>query len=105
MAIVMFALSLTIYKILQVMKNAKNFDLENECQGQGVEEWDLHHSTGNIRIYTREFSIFFATWQYTFTQKITKKTHTTQTHVHTQHTDRVMTIGKICKADFTKNYL
>ena len=30
-------------------KKCQNFDLENEDQGQGVEERDLHYSTGNIR--------------------------------------------------------
>ena len=48
MAIVMFALSLTICE-----KFVKSFNIENE--GQGVEERNLRHSTGNVRIHTGDF--------------------------------------------------
>ena len=46
MAIVMFALSLTVCEVLTKQEKCKNYDLENE--GQGAEEWELHYMTGNV---------------------------------------------------------
>ena len=48
MAIAMFALSFTIYEIFAKQEKCQNFGLENEDQGQGVEEQDVRHSTGNV---------------------------------------------------------
>ena len=54
MAIVMFALSLTVQKIF-VNQEFPYFDLENEGQGHGVEKQDLHQSTRNIRVHIADF--------------------------------------------------
>ena len=51
--------------------NSKSFDLDNEGHGQGVEEQDLCHSTGNVRIHIGECFWNLATWEHTFTQKVT----------------------------------
>ena len=42
---------------LQICQNNKkpSFDLENESQGQGSEEQNLHSSIGNVRFYISEF--------------------------------------------------
>ena len=39
--------------------NSSKFDLESEGQGQRVEERDLRHSAGNVRIHIGEFSEFY----------------------------------------------
>ena len=49
MAIVMFALSITVYEIFAYQIKRQTFNLENESQAQGEEERDLRHSTGNLR--------------------------------------------------------
>ena len=59
MAIVMFALSLTVYEIVANQEKCKNFDLENECQDQGVEKRDLRHLTRNVRIHIGDFFLEF----------------------------------------------
>ena len=59
MAIVMFALSLTVCEIFSKQEKCQNCDLENECQGQGVEERDLRHSTGNLRMHIRDIFLEF----------------------------------------------
>ena len=41
MKIIIFALFLTIDEILVNEAKCQNFDLENEGQYQGIEEWDL----------------------------------------------------------------
>ena len=46
------------------------FDLGDEGQDQG---WDLHHSTGHVQIHIGVFFRILATWQHTFTQKVTHK--------------------------------
>ena len=72
MAIVMFALCLTICEIFTKLIKCQKHDLEN--QGQGGEKWtcairlDMFDS-----IWTIFFRIF-ATWEHTFTQK--GNTHT-----------------------------
>ena len=48
--IVMFALSLINGEIFAKLIKCKSFDVENEGQGQGLEEQDLRHSAGNVRI-------------------------------------------------------
>ena len=55
----MFAISITICEIFakQIIK-CKSFDLENEVQDQGVEERDLRHAIGNVRIHIGVFSEF-----------------------------------------------
>ena len=42
MAIVMFAISLNICETFAKVEKSQNFDLQNEGQGYGVEERDLH---------------------------------------------------------------
>ena len=77
MAIVMFALSLTVYVIFANQEKCANFDIENEGDGYVIKGRDLHRSTENFRIYTVDF--FFrslATRQHTFTQKADIYTHT-----------------------------
>ena len=53
MAIVMFALAITIYKIFT--KQIKCQTQENVSQGQGVEKRDLCHLTENVRFYIADF--------------------------------------------------
>ena len=54
MSIVMFTISLTVYEIFAKHEKCKKL-LENECQGQKVEERDLRHSTGSVRIHIGDF--------------------------------------------------
>ena len=49
-AIVMFTKFHTVCKIFAKHEQCQNFDLENEDKGQGVEEQNLSHSSGNVRI-------------------------------------------------------
>ena len=63
-----------------------------------VKEYNLHHSTVNVRIHMR-FFIILATWKHAFTQKVS------YTQLHTQLETGVITIGKMCKADFAKSYI
>ena len=83
MAIVMFALSLTICEIFTKIIKYQSFDLENEGQGQEVEERNLRHSTGNIRLHIGEFFRILTTCEYMFTQ--TGYTHTLQEMGHGYH--------------------
>ena len=56
MGIIMFALSITFYELFtNNKKQCRKVYLENEDQGRGIEERDLHHSTGDIRFYTGDF--------------------------------------------------
>ena len=80
MAIVMFALSATIFEIFTNQEKGQNCYLENEGQGQGVEILDLRRSTRNVRIHIGDFFRIFATWQRTFTQQ---DAHT-DTHKHSE---------------------
>ena len=91
MEIVMFALSLTICEIFAKMLKCKSVNLENEDQGQRLDERDLRSSTGKCSIPYRWFFGMLATRQHIFTQKGC-------THIHSE-----MTIDKICKADLPKN--
>ena len=61
---------------LQFNKIVNNCDFENEGKGQRVEERDLRHSTGNVRV--RWFFRIIATWQRKLTQKVR------HTYLHTQ---------------------
>ena len=61
MAIAMCALSLTVCEIFEKHEQYKNFDLENEEQGEEVEERNLRHSTGNVGIY---IDVFFSIFNY-----------------------------------------
>ena len=45
MTIVMFALSLNVYKIFRNQEKFQNIDLENDGQVQGVQTYNLRHST------------------------------------------------------------
>ena len=71
-------------------------DLENEGQGQGVENRTYAIELIMFQCKIRDFLRILATWEHTFMQK---GTHT-YTHIHTRaHTRRetgMMTIGKIC---------
>ena len=55
MTIVMFAKSLTIYKIFANQINCQQFDLENEGQGHRRVRQDLCHLTGNDSIFFQNF--------------------------------------------------
>ena len=55
MAIVMFALSLVIGKIIAKQEECQNFDLQNEDHGQLIEERNLCHSIENVRIHIGDF--------------------------------------------------
>ena len=79
MAIVMFALSLTVYETFANQEKCHKFDLENEGYCQGVEKLDLRHATESIFIESR----ILATWQHTFTKKDTYLHAHTHTHKHT----------------------
>ena len=67
----MNTISLKVCEIFAKQGRYQNFDLEIE--GQEVEERDLCHSSGNVRIHISDFFIFLTTWGRTFTQ--TDKTH------------------------------
>ena len=54
-ALVTFALSLTIYEIFSNQEECQNFDLEDEGLGHGVEKWDLCHLTKIVRIHVGDF--------------------------------------------------
>ena len=58
MALVMFALSLTVFEIFAKPENFKNINFKNE--GQGVEERDLRHSTGNVRFHIGDLFPYFS---------------------------------------------
>ena len=53
--LVMFALSLIVYKIFSKQEKFPKCDLQNEGQGHRVQEWNMHHSTGNVRIHIGDF--------------------------------------------------
>ena len=53
--IVKFALSLTVYKIFVNQEKYQNIDLDNEGQGQEVENWGFRHSTRNVRNHIGDF--------------------------------------------------
>ena len=55
MAIVMFALSITIYEIFGNEMKYVYFDFENESKDQRRENRDLHHSTGNVQFFIGDF--------------------------------------------------
>ena len=55
MAIVMFALCLTMCEIFTKVIKCQQFYLEIEGQGEGEEKLDLHHSIRNARFYIGEF--------------------------------------------------
>ena len=82
MTIAMFALSLTIYEISAKQIKRQNFETEYEGQGQGVENRDLRHSTGNVRIYVIDFLRNLATWEHVYTKIKDARAHT-RTHAHT----------------------
>ena len=65
MAIVKFALSLTIYEKFAIEIKCKKFVLENGGKSQGGEKLDLRRSTGNVRYYIDEF--FFRIGNYPVT--------------------------------------
>ena len=106
MAIVMFALSLTVNKIFANQEKLQKFDRENEGHGQVVEERNLHHSTRNVCNHIDDcFSTILSKWQHMFMQKVTH-THThkcIRTHIHAQRETGVMTVGKICITDLPNN--
>ena len=47
-AIVMFALSFTVNEMFANQIKCKQFDVENDGQGQRGEKRDLYRSTGNV---------------------------------------------------------
>ena len=74
----MFALFLTVYEIFAPQEKLQNVNLEIGGHGQGVEERDLRHSTRIIRFHIGDFFRIIATWEHTFTQKVT------HTHTHSE---------------------
>ena len=48
MAMVLFALSVTVYEIFAIRVNRQTFDLGNEGQGQTGEKKQHRHSTVNV---------------------------------------------------------
>ena len=56
LAIVTFALSLTIYEIFANREKCKNIDLKNEGQVHGVEKRNLRQSIRNVLIHIGDFS-------------------------------------------------
>ena len=73
-------------------KKIQNFDLENE--GQGIEERDLRHSTGNVRIHVGDFLEFHLPGYI----RLLKLGHThtlppKHIHTQTQKRSRLMTKG------------
>ena len=97
MAIVIFALSLTIYEIFAIHIKCQKFDRENEGKDHGVEKQELRRSTENVRFYIVDF--FSQNFSYLITYVYT------QTHIltNTHRARRVMTIDKICNADLPNN--
>ena len=87
----MFALPLTIYKLIANQIKCHMFDLKNEDQGQGGKKQNLHHLTTNIRFYIGEFFQNVILSGDIFTQKIT------------QRATRVLAKDKIGKADLPKH--
>ena len=69
LAIVVFALSLTIYEIFANLIKLQNFDLEIE--GQVME----NKRTGNVRFHIGDFFRIVSTLEHTFT-------HIGNTHIH-----------------------
>ena len=86
----MFALSRNVCEIFANQEKMSQTFTMNKGQAQGVEKWDLRHSTNNVRIQMGEFFKIVATWEHTFMQKATRThTHTrtqTRTHMHGHHT-------------------
>ena len=82
----MFALSLTVCETLAEQEKCQKFEHENGDQGQRVAELDLRHSTGNVRIHIGEFFGILGILEHRLSKSNTKR-------------ERVMTIGKIYKAD------
>ena len=96
MTIAMFAISLAIYEIFTKQIKFQKFDFDN-VPGQEVEKLDLRHSTGNVRF---RISDFLQNFSYVRAYVYAKRA--TPLHIHRQ--TRVMTIGKICKADLPKKH-
>ena len=79
------------------------FDLENEGQGQSVEERNLRHSTANVQIHIGDFFRILFIWQHVYAKGYIHKHTLTHTHTHTQRETVVMTKRKICKAVLSKS--
>ena len=61
----MFALSLT------VCEKKANTLIDSEDQSEKVEERDLRHATGNVRIHVGDFFFrILAVWEHNITQKV-----------------------------------
>ena len=69
------ALYVTIFEMFAKRIKCQKCDLENEGHDQGAEKRDLRHSTGNVQFNIGDFFRILATWEHTFTQKLT--------HLHT----------------------
>ena len=68
-AMLVFALSVTICEMFtEIIKFKKNYH-DNEGQGQEFELRDLRHSTGNVRLHIGELFWILATRRQTFAQK------------------------------------
>ena len=97
-AIVMFALSLTIYEIFFKQLKCQKFDPENVGQDVGGE--NLRHSTENVRFIIGDFFQNFSYLGIYFYAKfgnilVCKRTRTQQTRMHTQQETEVITIGSL----------
>ena len=86
MALEICAISFAVCAIFTKQEKCRTFNLENEGQGQGVEEWDLRHSTRNVRIHIAECFHNFSYWAtYVYAKA------DTHTHVHTQRQKVMLT--------------
>ena len=63
MAIVIFVLALTICEIFTKQEKCQNFDLIKN-DGQGIEQQDLCHLTGNVRIHIFQNFSYLGTYVY-----------------------------------------
>ena len=99
MAIVTFALSITICEILTNIIKCPVLTLKMKVEVKKYEEWDWRHLTGNVQLRIDDF---FQNFSYlgTCLYKLDTYIHT---HIHMQQGKGVITIGKIFKADLPNN--
>ena len=89
----MLALFLTVCETFAKQEKWQNFDLENEGQRKGVEEWDLCYSTRNVRV---QIGDFFQNFSYLGSYVYAKGCTHSHTHIQTKTT-------RDCSDDYRKN--
>ena len=77
-----------------IRQNNKILSLTLKNEGQGFEEQDLRHSTGNDEIHIHIFQNFSHLATYVYAKD---NTHT-HTHTHTHKQTGVIIVSKVCKA-------